>query len=654
MRKSGSIVNLKRILTWVIGGILIVSTAAGAVIWLSEVDVPISYEQPYTIRMSDEERYPDEGEEAWETLSFKSSTELEEADFSASEPKDQYHTYVDISDPSESDLSVEVNEPSGWDDEMSFEVLKGFVEPGVEWDEESVVEEGDGSVEYEVEYEEDGVAQFTVVYYLGEDAPDSDGYEVEWEFEEGDVWIGEADHPIVYEDDFLIVETKEAEDVDSDSATLKGEVTYWRGYEEEEADVYFEWKEEGDGSWEKKDSDLDNDYFEETITGLSEETVHEYRAVAEIDDDVYYGSMFNFTTLDIDEEMTGDGSEEDPYEIEDWYHLQAMWNDLDAHYELQNDLDKEDDGYDDMVAEPDEGWTPIGDQEHPFTGTFDGQGYNISDLEIDRPEENNIGLFGHVGDVEDETVVKHLCIRDAEITGNRGVGTLIGRVTGNEETLIEKSCARDSEVEGTGAVGGLIGSHNSWRETPGGRDNPILRESFADVHVSERQDEGSDKFGGLIGCTQKGEIIDSYSLGDVEAGDAERVGGLAGCAERRGEIRTSYSAADEIEGSDLVGGLVGNLQTRGVGNDGIVEDSYWDEEVSELEDSAGGEGLETDDMQGESAKDEMEDFDFGETWHYVEEDEGINDITPADDGYPILLELDIESQLDAQNIGSNT
>ncbi len=640
---------LKKIFTWSIGVLLILFTAAGAVIWLSEVDVPISYEEPYTISMSDEERYPDEGEDAWDILSFKSSTELEEADFSASEPKDQYHTYVDISDPSESDLSVEVNEPSGWDEEMSFEVLEGFVEPGVEWDERSVVEEGDGSVEYDVEYQVDGVAQFTVVYYLGEEAPDSDGYEVGWEFEEGDVWIGDADHPILYEDDFLIVETKEAEDVDSDSATLWGEVTYLRWYAEEDVDVFFQYRKSDTEEWDEteKESLSDDREFDDEITGLDEETIYEYRAVAEIDDDVYYGSMFNFTTIELTEDN-------DIYEINDWYELQAMWNDLDGHYELKDDLDEDDEGYDDMVADPEEGWTPIGDQDHPFTGTFDGQGYNISDIEIDRPEENNVGLFGHVGDPEDETVVKNLCIRDADIAGDRGVGTLIGRVTGNDDTGIIRCCARSSTVKGTGAVGGLIGSHNSWRETPGGFDNPILRESFAEVHVSERQDEGSDKFGGLIGCTQKGEIIDSYALGDVEAENAERVGGLAGCAERRGEIHTSYSAAGVIEGSDLVGGLVGNLRTRGVGNDGIVEDSYWDTDASGLDESAGGEGLETGEMQGSEAEENMDDLDFDDIWHYVKEDEDINGIAPDEDGYPILRELDIESQLDSQSIEYNT
>lgn len=39
---------------------------------------------------------------------------------------------------------------------------------------------------------------------------------------------------------------------------------------------------------------------------------------------------------------------------------------------------------------------PIGTTEHPFIGTFNGQGATISNLVINRPEDSHIGLFGHL------------------------------------------------------------------------------------------------------------------------------------------------------------------------------------------------------------------------------------------------------------------
>jgi len=65
--------------------------------------------------------------------------------------------------------------------------------------------------------------------------------------------------------------------------------------------------------------------------------------------------------------------------------LQAMEDDLYGNYYLTGDIDASatsswNDG---------EGFDPIG----TFVGTFDGCGYTISDLTINRPEEDNVGLF---------------------------------------------------------------------------------------------------------------------------------------------------------------------------------------------------------------------------------------------------------------------
>ena len=58
-----------------------------------------------------------------------------------------------------------------------------------------------------------------------------------------------------------------------------------------------------------------------------------------------------------------------------------------------------------MTANGGKGWEPIGIY-HPhgptaftgFMGTFDGQGYEICDLFINRPDEDSVGLFKYVDD----------------------------------------------------------------------------------------------------------------------------------------------------------------------------------------------------------------------------------------------------------------
>jgi hypothetical protein len=65
-----------------------------------------------------------------------------------------------------------------------------------------------------------------------------------------------------------------------------------------------------------------------------------------------------------------------------------------------NDLDSTTYGYDELASETADnatGWQPIGTDLYPFTGTFDGQGYEISDLFIDRPDADYVGVFGFLG-----------------------------------------------------------------------------------------------------------------------------------------------------------------------------------------------------------------------------------------------------------------
>ncbi|KKL12757.1 hypothetical protein LCGC14_2532540 [marine sediment metagenome] len=79
--------------------------------------------------------------------------------------------------------------------------------------------------------------------------------------------------------------------------------------------------------------------------------------------------------------------------ITDVDELQAMENDLTADYELGNNIN----------ASATSGWNggegfdPIGSSGSEFTGSFDGKGYTINDLFINRPEETGVGLFGVTG-----------------------------------------------------------------------------------------------------------------------------------------------------------------------------------------------------------------------------------------------------------------
>jgi len=304
-------------------------------------------------------------------------------------------------------------------------------------------------------------------------------------------------------------------------------------------------------------------------------------------------------------------------------------NDLSGEYKLVNDID----------LSSFENFEPIGDDDNGFTGTLDGQGYEITGLTIDRPDESNIGLIG-----DNEGIIMNIGVVNADINCDSRVGGLVGENSGGE---VSESYAT-GEVTGEGdRVGGLVGrntgevseSYATCTVTGDnlvgglvGENTNIVSESYATGSVTG---EG-DRVGGLVGWNNDfGEVIESYATGSVSGNND--VGGLVG--ENSGGVIESYSTGSVTGEEDNVGGLVGN-------NDGIVSESYWDTESSEIDESDGGTGLTTDEMIGEDAETNMEGFDFENTWSVILESDNDAD----DDGYPILKNLEREVQLEIQDI----
>jgi hypothetical protein len=235
-------------------------------------------------------------------------------------------------------------------------------------------------------------------------------------------------------------------------------------------------------------------------------------------------------------------------EIRTWYDLDAVWNNLAGHHTLMNDLDSTTSGYEELAsprANEGRGWEPIGItliQHHgltTFVGTFDGQGYEIRDLFINRPDEDAVGLFGYVGQ---GGVIKDIGVVNATVTGGPYVGIF-------------------------GIVGG------------GGR--------IEDIGVVNATVTGDDCVGGLVGHNFYGTVSNSYSIGTVTGNHS--VGGLVGFIDR-GTLSKCY-AMGKVAGDSGVGGLVGDNY------EGTVSDSFWDTETSGQASSDGGTGKTTAEMR---------------------------------------------------------
>jgi hypothetical protein len=143
-------------------------------------------------------------------------------------------------------------------------------------------------------------------------------------------------------------------------------------------------------------------------------------------------------------------------EIRTWYDLDEVRYNLSGHHRLMNSLNATTPGYDQLAgptANWGEGWKPIGEPYppgpyRPFRGTFDGQGYEISDLYINPSSGSQVGLFTAL----DSGVIENLGVVNARVTGKYCVGGLVGEVEG---TI--KNSYFVGNVTGDGHVGGLVG-----------------------------------------------------------------------------------------------------------------------------------------------------------------------------------------------------
>ena len=269
-------------------------------------------------------------------------------------------------------------------------------------------------------------------------------------------------------------------------------------------------------------------------------------------------SMILFTGTGMAFSGAGSGTESDPYQVTDWNELDEVRNDLGAYYWLMNDLNSSTAGYDQVAsstANSGNGFNPIGDSSNYFTGSFEGNGYTISNLTIDRSGEHYVGLFG----------------------------------SSNGGTIMNTSL-EDVDVTGSSYTGGLVGSNMG-----------TVRKSYVTGDVS-----GNDYVGSLVGQNYFGTVDRSYATASVDGTDY--VGGLVGQNYNGGEVNHSY-ATGPVTGSSYVGGLIG-------GNSETVDNSYWNTETTGQDTSAGGTGLTTSEMKGENAKSNMN-FDFSNKWEVV-------------------------------------
>jgi len=228
----------------------------------------------------------------------------------------------------------------------------------------------------------------------------------------------------------------------------------------------------------------------------------------------------------------GNGTQANPYVIEDAWDLQNISADLDAYYVLGNDIDANDT----VNWDSGRGFDPIGDGTSSFNGSLDGRNHTITGLRIRAMFYN--GLFGFLGP---GASVSNVGLIAVYATGRSNVGGLVGY---NNGTVVNSYS--NGTVDGKDdSIGGLVG-----------RNRGIVNHSYSTATVigdAYRQD--TYYVGGLVGYNDQAIINNSYATGAVR-GRCEYIGGLVGRSDN-GKVLNSHATGNVTRGGTNVGGLVG-------------------------------------------------------------------------------------------------
>ena len=258
------------------------------------------------------------------------------------------------------------------------------------------------------------------------------------------------------------------------------------------------------------------------------------------------------------EPSSGDGSVGNPYKISTaaelaWFRDQVNSGNNTISATLTEDIDlaefchaKDATKYTEEVN-----WTPIGNSDNMYQGTFDGNGKTIRNLYINDISEN-IGITcyaGFFGYADAGGSIKNITFGNAKVksTGEYCTGILVGY---EEFCIIEniKTLANCS-VEGKDKVGGIAGR---------AIDNIINCENHAMV-------KGTSYVGGVVG-RYDGEYksITLCANYGVVTGSAEGVGGMVGQF-GSGTIQNSANYGD-VTGTIYVGNLIGDANKCNLNN----------------------------------------------------------------------------------------
>ncbi len=213
-------------------------------------------------------------------------------------------------------------------------------------------------------------------------------------------------------------------------------------------------------------------------------------------------------------------------------------------------------------------WTPIGlvkivatgstfDYEGlPYTGTFDGAGYEISGLNI-QADYIEAGLFG--------SIEKGGAVKNLTVSGNITGTCYLGGIAGSNYGTIQNCCNKAS-INGISFIGGITGENIS-----GSIENCANQGAVISRSIDAANGDYANFTGGIAGASglssvdsTSSAIKNCFNTGAINS-NGKASGGIAGYS--KGTILNVYNSAS-VSGAVESGSLIGH-------NAGSVDNAYY-------------------------------------------------------------------------------
>jgi hypothetical protein len=212
-----------------------------------------------------------------------------------------------------------------------------------------------------------------------------------------------------------------------------------------------------------------------------------------------------------------------------------------------------------------------------FSGIFKGNNHIISNVNINLPNDEIIGLFGLLNTTAE---VKDIVLQNSNIYGYYSVGTIAGY---NNGTI--SNCRNNGLIRNDGLGGGISGSNKGTivncinyatvetNDPTEGQSGGICGDNRGLISKCQNFGTitGTNSGGGIVAYSgYPGVLINCYNRGAITA--ISYGGGIAGGAD--GDITNCYNSGS-VTATSNKGGICGMIQ-----GDGTMSNTFWDNQTS--------------------------------------------------------------------------